>query len=381
MTLWKNKTVKRLIIIGGGYAGTEVIRQLVLRGIRNMQVELISASPFFENTIAGTEVISEKLRPEALRYDLKLLSSYWDFDLTVAKVKEVNLDEKIVRLENSQRNYDVLVVAAGSAPNFYNVKGAGSAVTGYRISDFENINHKLKQLASDHPSIIVVGAGYVGLEVAAEIKDFFSSLKKEVEITVVEKMEHVLPGFGNQLARRMATEALASRGIRIVTGRGVEQVAEDRVILEDGDELESDLTIWSGGVKASDLASKIRGASLRDGYVEVDQRLLIKGRSDAFAMGDVAYVSISGSVAQKMAAEALGQAVTVAKNISSILKGEEPGTTHKIDYPVDFPKVLLSLGEGKAMLIFGPQYASIGNVEYFMKRRIDLDEIMGRFPS
>lgn len=381
MTLWKNKTVKRLIIIGGGFAGTEVIRQLVLRGISNMQVELISASPFFENTIAGTEVISEKLRPEALRYDLKLLSSYWDFDLTVARVKEVNLDEKIVRLENSQRSYDVLVVATGSAPNFYNVKGAGSAVTGYRISDFEHINHKLKQLASDHPSIIVVGAGYVGLEVAAEIKDFFSSLKKEVELTVVEKMEHVLPGFGNQLARRMATEALASRGIRVITGRGVKQVAEDRVILEDGDELESDFTIWSGGVKASDLASNIRGASLRDGYVEVDQRLLIKGRSDVFAIGDVAYVSISGSVAQKMAAEALGQAVTVAKNISSILKGEEPGTTHKIDYPLDFPKVLLSLGEGKAMLIFGPQYASIGNVEYFMKRRIDLDEMMSRFPS
>ncbi len=82
-----------------------------------------------------------------------------------------------------------------------------------------------------------------------------------------------------------------------------------------------------------------------------------------------------------MAAEALGQAVAVAKNISSILKGEEPGTTHKIDYPLDFPKVLLSLGEGKAMLIFGPQYVSTGNAEYFMKRRIDLDEMMSRFPS
>lgn len=67
------------------------------------------------------------------------------------------------------------------------------AVTSYRISDFEHINGKLKQLTSDHPSIVVVGAGYVGLEVAAEIMDLFSSLNKEARVTVVEKMEHVLP--------------------------------------------------------------------------------------------------------------------------------------------------------------------------------------------
>lgn len=372
---------KHLLVIGGGYAGTEVVRQLVLRGVRNMQVELISASPYFENTIACAEVISGKLRAEDLRYNLKLLSSYWCFDLTVDMVKEINLDEKVVKLANGQRSYDVLVIASGSAPNFYDVKGANSAVTSYGISDFEHINRELKQLTSDHPSITVVGAGYVGLEVAAEIMDLFNSLNREARVTVIEKTGGVLPGFGNQLARKMVTEALTSRGIHFITGKGVKQIAEGKVILEDGDELESDLTIWSGGIKASDLASNIRGASLHNGYIEVDTRLLIQGRDDAFAVGDVAHVSISGSVAQKMAAEALGQAVTVAKNIKSIADGEPPKAIHKIDYPVDFPKVLLSVGEGKALLIFGPQYASLGNVEYFLKRRIDLDEMMSRFPS
>ncbi|MBO3797324.1 MAG: FAD-dependent oxidoreductase [Thermoproteota archaeon] len=373
--------MKQLIIIGGGYAGTEVIRQLVLRGVNNIQVELISASPFFENTIAGTEVISEKLRSENLRYDLKLLSSYWGFNLTVARVKEVDLDEKTVKLENGQRSYDILVVASGSAPNFYNIKGAGLAATSYRLSDFELINSRLKQLASDHPSIVIAGAGYVGLEVAAEITDLLASLDRRARVTVVEKMQHVLPGFGNEPARRMAVEALASKGVVFSMGKGVMQISENSVMLEDGSRLESDLTIWSGGVKASDLASNIRGASLRNGYVEVDQRLLIKGRNNAFAIGDLAYVSINGNVAQKMAAEALGQAATVARNIASMVNGEAPKTVHKIDYPVDFPKVLLSVGGGKAILIFGPQYASIGNVEYFLKRRIDIDEMVSRFPS
>lgn len=169
--------------------------------------------------------------------------------------------------------------------------------------------------------------------------------------------------------------------MRFIIGKGVEQIAEDRVVLEDEGERESDLTVWSGGVRASDLISNMHGASLHNGYIEVDQRLLIKGRNDAFAIGDAAYVNIGGSVAQKMAGEALGQAVTVAKNIKSVVDGEAPKVNHKIDYPVDFPKVLLSIGEGKALLIFGPQYASLGNVEYFLKRRIDLDEMMSRFPS
>ncbi|MEM4169782.1 MAG: FAD-dependent oxidoreductase, partial [Thermoproteota archaeon] len=235
--------------------------------------------------------------------------------------------------------------------------------------------------ASDHPSIVIAGAGYVGLEVAAEITDLLASLDRRARVTVVEKMQHVLPGFGNEPARRMAVEALASKGVVFSMGKGVMQISENSVMLEDGSRLESDLTIWSGGVKASDLASNIRGASLRNGYVEVDQRLLIKGRNNAFAIGDVAYVSINGNVAQKMAAEALGQAATVARNIASMVNGEAPKTVHKIDYPVDFPKVLLSVGGGKAILIFGPQYASIGNVEYFLKRRIDIDEMVSRFPS
>jgi NADH dehydrogenase FAD-containing subunit len=71
--------MKRILIIGGGYSGTEVIRQLVLRGVRGIEVELVSVRRYFENTIAGTEVISEKLKAEDLRYDLQLLSDYWGF--------------------------------------------------------------------------------------------------------------------------------------------------------------------------------------------------------------------------------------------------------------------------------------------------------------
>lgn len=63
-----------------------------------------------------------------------------------------------------------------------------------------------------------------------------------------------------------------------------------------------------------------------------------------------------------------------------MVNGKKPQFNHTIGYTTDFPKALLSIGEGKAILIFGPQ-VSKGYTEYFLKKRIDFDEIMGRFPK
>jgi len=372
---------RKIVVVGGGYGGTEVIRQLINRGVRNVEIELISNKRSFENTIGGVEIISGKMRADELRYDLKELSSYWNFSLTIGSVEGIDLNRKVVKIENKEKDYDVLIVAMGSEPDFFNVSGTDLALTAYSLSDFGIINERLKQLNRDSPNVVIVGAGFVGLEVAAEVLDLFKSMRKDVKVTVVEKTNSVLPAYNNDPAKKIAFEQFASRGTKIVLGKGVKQIEKEKVVLEDGSAIEADLTIWTAGIKSSGTASKIFGASLHKGYVKVDEKLLIKGTEDSFAIGDVAYVKINGKEAQKMAAEALEQGKTVAKNIGLIAKSQKPNFNHFINYTTDFPKILLSMGEGKAMLIFGPQYVSTGPTEYFLKKRVDVEEIMGRFPQ
>lgn len=72
-----------------------------------------------------------------------------------------------------------------------------------------------------------------------------------------------------------------------------------------------------------------------------------------------------------MAGEALEQAKTVAKNISLTTDGQKQRIFHAPIYTTGYPKALLSMGEGKAILIFEPDYVSIGPAEYFPKKRID----------
>jgi len=371
----------KVVVVGGGYGGTEVIRQLMLRGVRNIEIELISNRTHFENIIIGTEIISEKMKGEELKYGLKELSTYWNFALTNGNVENIDLNEKKVKVDNKEKDYDILVIATGSQPNFFNVGGANLAFTAYSLQSFKTMNEKLRQLNLENPNIVIAGAGFVGLEVAAETLDLFKTINKKVNVTLVEKMNSVIPAYNNESAKKIAFEHFTSKGVKIILGKGVKQIEKEKLILDDGRNIETDLTIWTAGITSSKVASKTVGAEIYRGYISVDESLLIKGKEDSFAIGDLSHVKIHEKEAMKMAGEALEQAKTVAKNIRLIANGEKPSISHIINYPTDFPKVLLSLGQGKAMLIFGPQYVSIGATEYFLKRRIDVDEIMGRFPQ
>jgi NADH dehydrogenase len=372
---------KKLVVVGGGYGGTEVIRQLLLRGTRNVEMELISKRTHFENTIGGAELISEKIKFDELRYSLKQLSGYWNFTFTVATVENIDFDNKILKTEEDEKTYDLLVVATGVESNFFDVKGTSLVQSAYHLGDFVSINQRLKQLSRDNPNIVVAGAGFVGLESTADILDLFDALKRRVNTTVVEKMPYILPAYNNASARSITHEDFVSRGVKFVLGKGVKVVEEGRVILDDGSHLDSDLTIWTAGIKGCLVESQVEGGELRRGCIVVDDKLLINGKEDAFAIGDSAFIRIGEKEAAKMAAEALEQAKTVAKNIDLIVKGEKPRFSYVPLYTTDSPVALFSMGRGKAMLILGPAPVSVGTSEYFLKKRIDFQEIMERFPQ
>ena len=89
---------KKIVVVGGGYAGTEVIRQLRRKRVKNIEVELISNRRFFENLVGGTEIISGKLTDEELTYDLEKLADYWDFELTIGNVEKIDLLRKKINI-------------------------------------------------------------------------------------------------------------------------------------------------------------------------------------------------------------------------------------------------------------------------------------------
>jgi len=370
---------RKIVVVGGGYGGVELIRQLINRGVKNVEVELFSDKKYFENIIGGPELISERVAVEELRYDLKELSRFWNFQLHVNEVKNVDLENKIINFENGELEYDIIVLASGSQTNFYDVEGASNSLPAYSLEDFLRINQAVKSV-SEESNIVVVGAGFVGLEVVGYILDLLKSIGKKSNICVVEQATSVLSTYPNELARGTAFEYFSKKDVKFILGQRVKALESNKIIFANKNHVQADVIVWAAGIRSSNLSFNVKGAKLVNGFIKVDERLFIKGKDDAFALGDVAYVEIDGKVAQKMAGEALEQAKTVAKNISYILERSKPNLTHKVVFSTDFPQALLSVGDDKAILIYGQNYASIGTVEYFLKKRIDFDEIMGRFP-
>lgn len=371
---------KRLAVIGGGYAGVEVLRQLLLRGVKSVDASLFTNKSWFENTIGGPELISGKVKVDELKYDLKMLSSFWNFELHVGTVELVDLFDKFIKFDGKTFDYDIIVLASGSQPNFYNVIGSENVFTAYSLEDFMKINRIVSNL-DDGSNIVVVGAGFVGLEVVGELLDALKFYGKRASISVVELANSILSTYPNEMARGIAFDYFSKKGVKFILGQSVKILQRDKVVFANNNSVESDLTIWSAGIKCSNLSSYVRGAELFEGFIKVDERLMVKGSENAFSIGDMAFVEINGRRAQKMAGEALEQAKTVAKNIAFIVAGKTATVNHEIKFSVDFPQALLSVGDEKAILIFGQDYASLGNVEYFLKKRIDFDEIMERFPK
>lgn len=182
--------------------------------------------------------------------------------------------------------YDKLILSPGAKPFVPDMDGlaeANNVFTLRNIPDLDKIMAKLAGLSVGKATVI--GAGFIGLEMAESLA------KKGMKVTIVEKAPHVLPPLDEEMAAFVQAE-LVKNGIDVITGQSA-QVFKDRgqtIVLEDGRELASDITVLSVGVqpendlpKSVGLELGLRGGILVDEYYQTSQ-------PDIYAVGDAIVV-------------------------------------------------------------------------------------------
>ncbi len=132
---------------------------------------------------------------------------------------------------------------------------------------------------------MVIGAGFIGLEMAESLA------QRGMAVTIVEKAPHVLPPFDGEMAAYI-TKELVANGIKLYTGLAAESFEEKGkiVVLENGERLESDITLMSVGVKPETTVALTAGVEtgLRGGIVVDDQ--YETSQKDIYAVGDAIVV-------------------------------------------------------------------------------------------
>lgn len=278
-------TMRRIVVVGNGIAGLTACDSLRTAGFDG------------ELTVVGAERHHPYSRPalskallhgdDALQAHELPEPSHDATELLGVSATGLDVDRRVVRLEGGgELPYDGLVIASGSrAKRLTPGQGAVPREDGSpRELTLRTIEDAilLKDRVASRPSVVVIGGGPLGMEVAS------GCLHLGCEATLVSDSKPLSRQLGGHLAD-IFTAAAIRRGLRVV-GSGKARLAEHgsgtRVVLSDGTELEADLVVTAVGDEPN--IDWLAGANLlTDGSLRVDTRGRV--RPEIVAAGDVAF--------------------------------------------------------------------------------------------
>jgi NADH dehydrogenase len=277
--------------------------------------------------------------------------------------------------------YDFLVIAMGSAPNFFGIEGAqenafvlnnltsAEAIKEHIVSCFEIAEHlddpeKRKGLLS----FVIVGAGATGVEFSIELHDLcieslaqdFEDIdfKKEGRIILAEAMDRILPMMDEPLIQ-YAKELLMNRNIELRTAAGITKVGKREVEINHREIIPTHTVVWSAGVQANDVVVGMDTAKDSIGRLKVRPTLQLEKYEQVFALGDNTYFlnEETQKPLPQTAQVAVQQARYVADNLVALIEGKQPQPFKFIDFGTT-----ISLGkkQGIANLLGAVRFRGFG---------------------
>jgi NADH:quinone reductase (non-electrogenic) len=353
----KNR-VPKILIVGGGYAGFYTAWKLE-KHLRRGEAEVtivdplpyMTYQPFLPEVAAGS--IEARHSVVALRRHLKKTK------IVAAKVTGISHADKVATItpivgDPYELEYDQIVVTAGAVSRTFPIPGIADNAIGLKtieeavairdrlMSNFDKASVLPPGPARDRLlTVVVIGGGFAGIEVFAELRNFASALVgRYPEVTFSDTHFHLIEAMGRIMPEvslktsEWVLKDLAKRGASVHLDTQVTGAVDGNVELSTGEVIPSDLIIWTAGVMANPTV-------VRGGDLPVEERGRIRTRADlrvgtedeivegAWAAGDVSAVPDLtgggvGGYCVPNAQHAVRQAKLLAKNLVAVLRGEVP---------------------------------------------------------
>ncbi|MHB1629551.1 MAG: NAD(P)/FAD-dependent oxidoreductase [Bacilli bacterium] len=301
----------RLVLIGGGYAGMYFLRAVLADPPGHIEVTLVDRLPKsplkteFYSIAAGTSSLKEVTVPFPTHPQLTAV-----YDEVVAIDRSRNL---VTLREQGELAYDTLVIALGCVDRFHGIPGAEeNSLSLQSLKRAQITGHSILTLDA-HRSVVLVGAGLTGVELAAELCE----TRHDLNITLVDRNDLVLNGFSDKLRRYVETW-LRDHDIRIIHGLRSREIAKNHLLHENG-ALEFDQLVWTAGIQANPLVQSLGVKTDSIGRAVVDEWLRAPDDPAIFVLGDCA---ASSEPPTAQLAEFHGQ--YAAEVLLSKWRGEDP---------------------------------------------------------
>jgi NADH dehydrogenase len=411
----------RILILGGGFAGIEVLNRLQNAFQDNVRIDitLVSRDNFFLFTPMLPEVSSGSIETWHIVTPIRTFCKRARF--IEASIEEIDLKNKKVTVSHKigketepiyRRDhvleYDYLTIALGGETNFFgNTEIEEHSFTMKTVRDAmllrdhvinmleqADVEHEDEELKKRLMTFVVVGGGFSGVETVGElndfiresIRDYYHNLKEsDAKIVLINSGDRLLPEVPTELAD-FTLRILRTNRVEVKLNTRVSGASSSSVKLNDASIIPSHTLIWTGGVKPDPLVTKINDCEhdQKSGKVISNSDLELKGWNNVFAIGDCAYITDpnTGKPYPPTAQLAIRQARVAASNIISDIRqtisASEPEKSpdrrkgEKIDYETKGIMALIGKRNGVGV-VFG--YKIHGILAWWLWRMYYLDNL------
>ncbi|MBC2600912.1 NAD(P)/FAD-dependent oxidoreductase [Puniceicoccus vermicola] len=340
-----SSTKKKILVLGGGFAGLEFCRRFKDEDTSIMLVDKKNHHLFqpllYQVATSGLSApqIAQPLRGILRGRDQ--LTTYLD------EIQEISLEGKFAKGKNRIYEYDYLVLGLGAKTSYFGNDHWAEHTHGLKtLNDALGIrNHVLRSLEMAEMetdsekqkrlmTFIVVGGGPTGVEMAGALaelgrhvlnRNFRHIDPKNVRVILVEGSDKILGNYSDPLPAS-AQKQIEKLGVEVRCGNMVEDIRAGELDVG-GETIYAGTIIWGAGVEAVPLTKQLGAPLDRAGRIKVCPDCSIPGHPEAFAIGDIAHlVDTKGKPVPGVSPAAL----QMAKHISKIIAKEiETGQMRK----------------------------------------------------
>lgn len=329
--------MEKIVIIGGGFAGLNLVKHLDKEKFRVM---LIDRNNFHCFPPLFYQIASCGLASANICFPLRReIAKHRNVTYHMGHVKDIDLEAKTVSTSYETLHYDRLIIAAGSTNNYFGMEGLDQTVFGIKTvaeacHTRDEILDRLERgaICKDPErrrqllSFLVVGGGPSGVEIAGalgEMKKFvlpkeYPELDPEdLRITLVEGTDRLL-GAMRPKSSQKALEYLQELMVDVRLNTSLKEYKEKYAVFADGKREYWETMIWTAGVKGEPMPGIPQEYLVRGNRISVDTFNRVGGRDDLMAVGDIASMECDGFPKghPQMAQPAIQQAVNLAKNLN-----------------------------------------------------------------
>lgn len=290
-----------MVICGAGFGGLSAIDRLTRSGLR---VTLLDRHLYSTFQPLLYQVATAGLNPGDVAYPAGGFVRRYGAIYRRGELSAIDPASRVIKLADGRElEYDYLILAAGVSASYYGIKGAAENTFGlYTRTDAVALRNcfmaGFERLSVDSGdlTVTVVGGGATGVELAGTLAElrrivldatFPDVDPARIHVRLVEMAPSLLGPFDEKL-REYAKAQLLARDVDVQLNTRIGEVTAKQVRLVDGKDLDSDITVWTAGVAASQAVAGWGLPQGKNGRIKVGPDLRVQGQDRIFAVGDIA---------------------------------------------------------------------------------------------